>query len=251
MCKNLLKLLALKKWQRFLKNKQAASGQITTIKRKIILAYILTNMQNNFHREIFTKEQDGLLQLVKLFNKDFGLVGGTAIALYIGHRESIDFDMFSLEEFDNAKIRRKIANAKRIARIVRDETGQFTLVINGVRFTFFQYPFKIIFSENFDNVAKLPNLLTLAAMKAYALGRRPKWKDYVDLYFIIKDFCSLRDICERAGEIFNKEFDEKLFRRQLAYFDDMDYREQVVWKNGYNTSDEVIKKALIEFSLSK
>lgn len=208
-------------------------------------------MQNNFHNEILTEEQEGLLHLVKLFNKDFGLVGGTAIALQIGHRESIDFDLFSLAKFDNHKIRARIVKAKRIARIIRDETGQFTLEINEVRFTFFHYPFKIIFSENFDNVIKLPNLLTLAAMKAYALGRRPKWKDYVDLYFIIKDFCSLKDICVKAREIFNKEFDEKLFRRQLAYFDDMDYREQVVWKKGYETSDEVIKKALIEFSLSK
>ncbi len=201
------------------------------------------------HREILTKEQEGLLRLVKLFNKDFGLVGGTAIALHIGHRESIDFDLFSLEEFDNIKIRRKIADAKRIARVIRDETGQFTLEINGVRFTFFCYMFKIIFSENFDNVIKLPDLLTLAAMKAYALGRRPKWKDYVDLYFIIKDHYSVKEISETAEKIFGKEFNEKLFRRQLSYFDDMDHREQVVWKKGFETSDEIIKKALIEFSL--
>ena len=36
----------------------------------------------------------------------------------------------------------------------------------------------------------MPDLLHLAAMKAYALGRRAKWKDYVDLYFILKDFYS-------------------------------------------------------------
>jgi len=63
------------------------------------------------HKEILTKEQIGLLHLVKLFNKDFGLVGGTAIALHIGHRESIDFDLFSIEEFENGKIRKKIVRA--------------------------------------------------------------------------------------------------------------------------------------------
>ena len=188
--------------------------------------------------------------MVKLFNKDFGLVGGTAVALHIGHRESIDFDLFSLDEFDNVKIRRKIVRVKRIIRTLRDETGQYTIEINTVRFTFFYYMFKINFSENFDDVIKLPDLLTLAAMKAYALGRRPKWKDYVDLYFIIKNCYSLKDICEKADKIFDKEFNEKLFRRQLAYFDDMDYREQVVWKKGFETSDEIIKKVLIEFSLS-
>ena len=48
------------------------------------------------HKEILTDEQINLLPLVQLFNKDFGLVGGTAIAFHIGHRESIDFDLFSL-----------------------------------------------------------------------------------------------------------------------------------------------------------
>ncbi len=41
------------------------------------------------HKEILTKDQEHLLPLVKLFNKDFGLVGGTAVAFHIGHRESI------------------------------------------------------------------------------------------------------------------------------------------------------------------
>ncbi|MCX6723812.1 MAG: nucleotidyl transferase AbiEii/AbiGii toxin family protein [Candidatus Staskawiczbacteria bacterium] len=207
-------------------------------------------MQNNFHREILTKEQEGLLHVVKLFNKNFGLVGGTAIALHIGHRESIDFDLFSFEEFDNVKIRRKIIRAERIPRTIRDETGQYTIEINMVRFTFFHYLFKVNFSENFDDTIKMPDILTLSAMKAYALGRRPKWKDYVDLYFIMKDYHSIKEICKKSDEIFGKEFNEKLLRRQLAYFDDMDYREQVVWKKGFETSDEVIKKALIEFSLS-
>lgn len=47
------------------------------------------------HKEIITKEQSKLLPLVAEFSKDFGLVGGTAIALYLGHRRSIDFDLFS------------------------------------------------------------------------------------------------------------------------------------------------------------
>jgi hypothetical protein len=246
--RNLLKSSALKKWQKFSESKPAVLGQITTKKQKTILLYTLINMPK-LHREILTKEQEGLLHLVKLFNKDFGLVGGTAIALHIGHRESVDFDLFSLEEFDNEKIRRKIAQAKRIARIIRDETGQFTLEINNVRFTFFHYMFNIKFNKNFENIIKIPNLLTLAAMKAYALGRRPKWKDYVDFYFILKDYFLIQDVCKKADKIFGKEFNEKLFRRQLAYFDDINYQEKIVFKKGFETSEEIIKKALIEFSL--
>lgn len=207
-------------------------------------------MQDKLHREVLTKEQEGLLHLVKLFNKDFGLVGGTAIALHIGHRESIDFDLFSLSEFENHKIRAKITRAKRIAKVLRDEAGQYTMEIGPVKLTFFQYMFKIDFSVDFEGIIKMPDLLTLAAMKAYALGRRPKWKDYVDLYFILKDHFFIKEICDKSDKIFGKEFNEKLFRRQLSYFNDMDYREKVIWKNGFETSEEKIKKALIDFSLS-
>lgn len=49
-------------------------------------------------------------------------------------------------------------------------------------------------------------------MKAFALGRRAKWKDYVDLYFIIKDYHSIDEICTKGKEIFEGEFNEKIFR---------------------------------------
>ncbi len=206
-------------------------------------------MQNNLHNEILTKEQVELLPIVSCFSKEFGLVGGTAIALHIGHRESIDFDLFSPEEFNNFKIRNKIAKAKKIDQVLKDESGHFTFIINRVQFTFLWYPFKIIFSENIDNIVKMPDLLTLAAMKAYALGRRGKWKDYVDLYFIIKSYHSIEDISEKAKEIFGNEFNEKLFRSQLSYFKGVSYQETVIYKKGFETSEEVIKKALTEFSL--
>lgn len=201
------------------------------------------------HEEILLPEQSALLSIVKLFSDNFGLVGGTAIALHLGHRESLDYDLFTFDEFINEKIRSKILGVEKINDIIRDETGQFTLIINGVRFTFFQFPYKIDYSESFDDIIKLPNILTLAAMKAFALGRRAKWKDYVDLYFILKDHHTVSEITTKGVEIFGNEFNEKIFRTQLAYFKDIDYSEQVVFKRGFEVDDEVIKKTLVEFSL--
>lgn len=202
------------------------------------------------HKEILSKKQADLLPLVKTFSKSFGLVGGTAIALHIGHRESLDFDLFSLEEFNNGVIRRKISKIKKIDYVVRDEEGQFTLLIDKIRFTFFHYPFAILFTEDFDDVIKLPDLPTLAAMKAYALGRRAKWKDYVDLYFIIKDYFSINEIAKKANDIFGQEFNEKNFRAQLAYFEDIDYTEKIIYQEGFEIDDRIIKNSLIDFSLA-
>lgn len=203
------------------------------------------------HKEILTDEQFGLLPLIKSFSGDFGLVGGTAIALHLGHRRSIDFDLFSLKEFDNQKIRRKILKFSKINQAIRDETGQFTLQIKDVRLAFFYYPYPIIFSNGLEDIIRIPDLMTLAAMKAFALGRRAKWKDYVDLYFIARQSQGIKDICEKANEIFGKEFNEKLFRSQLAYFNDINYSEAIIFMPGFEVSDEKIKQELIEFSLGR
>jgi len=201
------------------------------------------------HSEILTSEQKNLLPLVKKFSKNFGLVGGTAIALQLGHRRSIDFDLFTDAKFDARQIRKKIAAHAGIERVIRDQKGEYTVVIDGVSFTFFQYPFPIAYSKSFDAIIKIPDLLTLAAMKAYALGRRAKWKDYVDLYFIGKEH-GIKKIARRAKKIFGHEFNEKLFRSQLAYFKDINYSETVNFLKGCEVGDSAIKKGLEEMSVS-
>ena len=206
-------------------------------------------MSQNLHKEILTGEQIKLLPLVRKFFKDFGLVGGTAIALYLGHRRSADFDMFSYKPFNNAAVRRKIKLTHTIQKVFKDELGQYTFFVNGVQFTFYCYPYNIKYSKKFEDYLKMPNLLTLGAMKAFALGGRNKWKDYVDLYFIIKDHFPVKQITEQAKQLFGGEFNEKIFRNQLAYFDDISYSEGVEFLKGFEVKDTVIKKALVEFSL--
>ena len=201
------------------------------------------------HIEILTKEQTSLLPLIKKFSKNFYLVGGTAMALHLGHRRSIDFDLFTDTEFDNFAIRRKIAKLHKIERVVTDEKGQYTVILRGVRLTFFHYPFKIHSSKRLDDIIALPNLITLAAMKAFALGRRTKWKDYVDLCFVMKQGHDINKIVKKAKQIFSQEFNEKIFRVQLAYFKDINYTEQVIYLKGFKIADNVIKKELANFAV--
>lgn len=202
------------------------------------------------HEEILTKAQVKLLPIVKLFSQKFGLVGGTAIALHLGHRESLDFDLFRSEPFSNYSIKTKIAQYAAMGTVLVNKKREYTFLINGVKFTFFQFPYRISFSESFDGIVRLPDLLTLAAMKAFALGRRAKWKDYVDLYFILNAHHTVSEITAKGVEVFGKEFNEKIFRTQLAYFADIDYSEQVIYRSGSSTDDDAIKKALVEFSLA-
>ncbi len=203
------------------------------------------------HRKILTPNQEALLPLIKKFSSTFGLVGGTAVALHLGHRRSIDFDLFTNEHINLRTIQSTIRKGGEIQKILTKGEGELTLLINNVKCTFFEYPFPIPFSEKFEDIIQLPNLLTLAAMKAYALGRRAKWKDYVDLYFIATRYNGLQKIVERGKKLFQGEFNEKIFRVQLAYFEDIDYGEAVEFMDGYAVSDEKIRDTLQKFSLDK
>ncbi len=202
------------------------------------------------HKEILTEEQIELLPLLKSFSKDFGLVGGTAIALYLGHRRSVDFDLFTDKHFGNLTIRNRIEKNSTISNVIVNKLDEFTILMKGVKFTFFRYPYKISYENRLEDIIKLPDLLTLAAMKAFALGQRAKWKDYADLYFIMEAHFSIGDIIKKAETIFGNEFNQKIFRVQLAYFTDIDRSEEITWLKGFETDDETIKKALVDFSLS-
>ena len=122
--------------------------------------------------------------------------------------------------------------------------------LNGVKLTCFQYPFDIQAAKQPDVPFRMPTLLDLAAMKAYALGRRSKWKDYVDLYFLLTKYFTLKQVCERATTIFGELFSEKMFRAQLSYFDDVDYTEAVDYIINNPPSDEEIKRKLIEIAIA-
>ena len=201
------------------------------------------------HKEILSKEQIALLPLLKKFNKNFGLVGGTAVALHVGHRRSIDFDLFSLKSFRNIFLKRKIKNIVKIDEVLVNIDGEFTFFSRGVKITFFNYPFAIDYRVGLDEIIKIPDLLTLAAMKAYALGKRAKWKDYLDLYFIIRDYYSINEIIEKGKDIFSNEFNDKIFRTQLSYFADINYEEEIDFLPGFKVSDAQIKKELVNFSI--
>lgn len=202
------------------------------------------------HDNVLSADQIKTLPLLAKFFNELGLVGGTAIALQIGHRRSMDFDFATDNDLKSEKIKEIIRNQYKIEKTIIDDINELTIIVNSVKFTFFKYPFKINFDQELINIIRMPDILTLAAMKAYALGRRAKWKDYVDLFFILKDYL-MSDLTTKAREIYKGEFSEKLFREQLSYFKDIDYSEKIDYLEGFEKTDSEIKNTLTEISLQK
>lgn len=200
------------------------------------------------HPDILTVEQTSLLPLVKQFSDSFGLVGGTAIALHLGHRRSVDFDLFSLKPFSVAEVRSRILRTHKIDHTFIQGENELTILVDKVKMTFYYFPYPVVLSQYMQDIIQLPDLETLAAMKAFALGKRAKWKDYVDLYFLIKTL-NLATILKVAKNTFGTEFNEKLFRVQLGYFKDIDYSEEVEFMPDFETSEDTIKSFLTDQSL--
>lgn len=201
------------------------------------------------HDEILNADQLKLLPLMAQFRREYYLVGGTAIALHIGHRRSVDFDLFKMSAINHKKNVDKIVAAGFAPQITRRVAEQMNLLVNGVKLTFFQYPFPVVPEDGFGKVFRMPSLISLAAMKAYAMGRRSKWKDYVDLYFLLTKHFTLEEVSAKATELFGELFSEKLFRAQLSYFDDIDYTEQVDYLVQDPPTEKEIKSALTDISL--
>lgn len=198
------------------------------------------------HPDILTIEQAKLWPLIAKFAPQFYLVGGTALALQYGHRRSIDFDLFTPDLFENQRIRRMITRGNKITATRMMSQGEMTLRVDEIKMTFFQFEYPIEHGVWYEKLISMPDDLTIGAMKAFAMGQRNKWKDYVDLYFILQHH-SIQTIIEKAEELFGGgEFNARLFREQLAYHADISYREEVEWMPGVEVPREEILAKLIE-----
>lgn len=200
------------------------------------------------YKEILNDKQLELLPLMAKFRREYYLVGGTAIALHLGHRRSIDFDMFKLSAINHKKNLDRVNESGFPYMVTRRVSEQMNLVVNDVKVTFFQYPFDIEPTEKLESYFRLPSLIQLAAMKAYALGRRSKWKDYVDIFFLLKNYFTISEISKCATEIFGELYSEKMFRTQMCYFEDVDYSEEVEYLVTDPPSVQLVKNELINLA---
>jgi len=156
------------------------------------------------HEDILTINQKNLAESVlPRFASSFTLCGGTAIALQLGHRGSIDFDLLSFIEINAHGIIRRLNSVNAvIEHTIVSSIDELTVVVNSVKLTFFTFPFRIpaVVTWPMASIA-MPTLLDLASMKAYALGRRGKWKDYVDLYFLFQGHVSMPQLVENCRNV--------------------------------------------------
>lgn len=171
---------------------------------------------------VLTLKQQEVFKELKKF-PDFYMVGGTALALQIGHRKSVDFDLFGEKPLDKAFFA-KVYRVFKPHNLEVDfrHSEQTNIKTEGVKVHFVKYKYPLLFKLKKIEEVQFASIEEIALMKAFAMGQRATLKDYVDLYFIIKEgFCSLDKIIDYSEKKYGSEFSGGLFLEQLTFLEDV------------------------------
>jgi Nucleotidyl transferase AbiEii toxin, Type IV TA system len=178
------------------------------------------------HLEILPPAQHQLWHELNQVPAEFTLYGGTAIALHLGHRQSVDFDFFGSRPFDPAKLQASIPFLAK-ARVLQHEKNTLTVTLNResqVVVSFFGVPnlprlVSPLLSD--DNGLKIASLLDLAGTKASVVQVRPERKDYLDLDVLMtKGGITLPMALTAAQALYGASFNPQITLKALSYFED-------------------------------
>jgi len=151
------------------------------------------------------------------------LAGGTALALMMGHRTSIDFDWFTPVQFKPEVLVDRLSKIGNI-KIAETSSGTFHGWLEGIKVTWLHYPNpllqNLVHSEELQGF-QLASMLDIALMKWAAISDRGSRKDFIDLYFLCKNGISLDALPPLLPKKFpNANINYYHMIKSLAYFDD-------------------------------
>jgi hypothetical protein len=164
----------------------------------------------------------------------FFMVGGTALALQIGHRRSVDFDFFSKDYIKNREITSRLS-ALGTFELFSEAENTVNGSLNGVRVSFFKYDYSLLEDFIIYKNVKIAGKLDIALMKLEAISGRGSKKDFVDLYFLL-DRYELSELFL----VYKKKFGEAISNnyhllKSLVYFEDAEreampvMRQKISW----------------------
>ena len=157
----------------------------------------------------------------KLDSLDFYLAGGTALALQIGHRCSVDFDFFSRTKKIGPKVRSWLERFPDF--LLRDfDLDTIHGELHGVKISFIgAYRYPCIHKPIVVQGVKLADISDLALMKLLALTHRAAIRDYIDLAAILRDHMSLQEILNLSQKKYSKTFNALIVLKSLISFEDI------------------------------
>jgi hypothetical protein len=175
--------------------------------------------------DVLPAPQRALWPKIECIPRGFVLYGGTAIALRLGHRASVDFDFFSHDPLDHQALERGIPWLREAESLQEEANAKTVLVRAGdgtVKVSFFG---EIAFGRvgepalTEDGVLRVASLLDLAGTKVKALLQRVEAKDYIDMAALLGAGLPFEEILGAARSLFGPAFNPLIAQKTLAYFE--------------------------------
>ena len=171
---------------------------------------------------LLPKTQNILLKMIEEcdFLDKYVLVGGSALSMHLCHRKSEDLDFFTYENsFDKKEIYDFLKYFEQ-KEILNETNEQIDLLLEGVKVTFFNASWGFL-KPDVERKFNVASLEQIAAMKINVLFLRAKYRDYYDIYFLVKKSMSLRRLFECGLDVV-EGINFKLFSVALLYIDDIE-----------------------------
>jgi len=197
--------------------------------------------------ECLNKNQIKVLKKLGFLRKyGFYLAGGTALALQLGHRKSMDLDFYTSKIFDYKKLRKELEKKFKEAIFIQGSEGTLIMKLDKVSASFFYYPYPLIFPTiKHNDFPSIADIKDIATMKLIAIADRGIKRDFYDVYFLLKEL-SLEEIFKWVKKKYPK-FNIYSAVRGLTYFEDAEKKkyQRRVYLFKY-VSWPKVKKFLIE-----
>lgn len=176
----------------------------------------------------------------------FYLVGGTALALQLGHRKSIDLDLFTTNSFSSDIILNSIISRFSV-QIEMEQSAMIVSNIDGVKVDFVKMGYPILFPPLVIEGVRMLDIKDIAPMKLKAIAQRGSKKDFFDIYFLLQQL-SLDEMLHLFQQKFSM-YEVFHIIKSLTFFEDAEHSPNPVLFDQSITWPMV--KATIEKGVSK
>lgn len=186
-----------------------------------------------FHLKVLNKSQQEIVKQLKLPEEgDYYLAGGTALALQIGHRTSIDFDFYTQKHFDSARFADDLRGTLPSLEVDFQEEDTLRLKVGKTELSFFYYRYPLIGKLKEFQGLKLASKEDIAAMKIVAIVQRGTKRDFIDIFYLskrykleelinfaIKKYPGQQKVILLKALTYFKDAEEEKYKRPIKIFD--------------------------------
>ncbi|MDP3994352.1 MAG: nucleotidyl transferase AbiEii/AbiGii toxin family protein [bacterium] len=175
------------------------------------------------YTKILNKNQLELIKKLDFLGEGVYLAGGTALAIQLGHRTSLDFDFYSKKVFDPQKLSFEFQRRFKDTKVNRIADGTLILRVNTVDFSMFHYPYELIEKRVYLKGVRLASIPDISAMKLIAIAMRGKRRDFIDIYYLLQRY-PLSKLLKFAEQKY-PNFETLMILKGLIFFKDAENEE--------------------------